>query len=85
MSCDHNPTQNPCSSFHRFASDRDRRTRRLSVLGINESQLRVAVMSLFQAPSRWRCQNRTNGSLRSVPFMSVAVSVTETTAVTLEV
>ena len=81
-SCDNNPSQNPGTSFHRFPSDRDRRARWLSV---NESQLRLAVVSLFHAPSRWRCQKRTNGSLRSAPCTSVAVSVTETTAVTFEV
>ena len=49
---------------------------------MNESQLRGAVASLFQAPSRWRYQKRTIGSLRSAPCMSAAVSVTETIAVT---
>ena len=84
-SCDNNPSQNLGASFHWFPSNRDRRARWLSMLGMNESQLRVAVASFFQAPSQWRCQKRTNGSLRSTPCMSVAVSITETTAVTFEV
>ena len=37
---------------------------------MNESQLRVAIASLFQAPFRWRCQKTTNGSLRSAPCIS---------------
>ena len=82
-SCDNNPSQNPGTSFYRFPSNRDRRMRWLSVSEMNESQLRVPVVSLFQAPSRWQCQKETNGSLRSAP--SVAVSVTETIAVTFEV
>jgi len=82
-SCDNNLSQNPGTSFYRFPSDRDRRVRWLSVSEMNESQLRVAVTSLFQAPSQWQCQKETNGSLRSAP--SVAVSVTEITAVTFEV
>ena len=45
----------------------------------------VAVASLFQALSRWRCQKRTNSSLRSAPGMSAAVSVKETVANTYEV
>ena len=46
-SCDYNPTQKPCVSFHRFPSDRDRRTKWFSVLGMNESQLRVAACREF--------------------------------------
>ena len=72
-SCDNNPSQIPDASFHRFLSDRDRRVRWFSVSEMNESQLRVAVAGLFQAPSQWRCWKRTNGLLRSAPCMSVAV------------
>ena len=72
MNCDNNPSQNPGASSHRFPSNWGRRARWLSVFGMNESQLRVAAVSSFQAPSRWQCQKRTNGSLRSAPCMSVA-------------
>jgi len=82
MSCGKNPSQNLGASFHWLPGNRDRGARWVSMFGMNESQLRVAVVSLFQAPSWWWCQKRTNGLLRSAPCMSVAVSVTETTSVT---
>jgi len=93
--CGNNPSQNPSASLDQFPSDRDRRVRWLSVFRMNESQLRVTVRSLFQAPSQWRCQKKTNGLLRSAPCVSTAVTVTavtvtavtvtETIAVTFEV
>ena len=84
-SCHNNPSQNLGASFHRFPSDRDRRARWLSMLGMNESQWGSPLRLFFQAPSGCQWQKRANDSLRSAPCMSMVVSITETTAVTFEV